>query len=442
MNIQLSDHFSYKKLLRFTVPSIAMMIFTSLYGVVDGIFVSNLVGTTAFAAVNLIMPICMLPGSIGFMLGTGGNALVARLLGEGNQEKARHVFSMLIYVSVGLGTMICSLMILFLEPIAAALGATGQLLNDCVMYGRVLLLGEVAFILQNEFQSYLITAEKPQFGLAVTLSAGVTNIVLDALFVGAFGWGLVGAATATIISQLVGAVIPLIYFITARSAPLHLVRYRFDGRSLFKSVTNGSSEMMTNLSMSAVNMLYNMQLLRLAGENGVAAYGTIMYVNFIFISAFIGYSIGSAPVISYHYGAQNHAELHSLYTKSLKLIGIGALSMYILSVLLSGVLAAIFTGYDPALYALTHEAFLIYSVSYLFAGFNIFGSAFFTALNNGIISAVISFMRTLVFQVLCIMSLPYLFGLNGVWSSIIVAEIGALCITVVLLIKNRKRYHY
>jgi len=442
MTIRLSEHFTYGKLLRFTIPSVIMMIFTSIYGVVDGIFVSNFVGKTPFAAVNLIMPVCMLLGSAGFMIGTGGSALVSKLMGEGKRQKANEVFSMLIYLSAVLGVALTVGGIVLMRPIAAALGAEGQMLEDCVIYGRTLLLGATAFIIQNEFQSFLIAAEKPQFGLIITIAAGVTNMVLDALFVGLFRWGLIGAASATVASQLVGAVIPLVYFIRTGDGVLCLCRTGFDGRALVQTCTNGASEMMTNLSMSLVNILYNFQLMRFAGENGVAAYGVIMYVNFVFVAAFLGYSVGSAPIISFHYGAQDHGELRNLFRKSLVLVGVCEVVMTAAAVTLAGTLSGIFVGYDAQLFDLTRRGLTLYSLSFMVMGVNIFGSSFFTALNDGVVSAFISFLRTLLFQVAAVLALPLVLGLDGIWLSIVAAELCALAVTVLLFVKMRKKYHY
>lgn len=442
MAIQLSEHFTYRKLFRFTFPSVIMLIFTSIYGVVDGIFVSNFVGKTSFAAVNLIMPVCMLLGSAGFMVGTGGSALVSRLLGEGEKRKANEIFSLLIYLSAALGIVLTVLGIALMRPIASALGAEGQMLEDCVVYGRGLLLGATAFILQNEFQSFLIVSEKPQFGLFITIAAGVTNMVLDALFVGLFRWGLPGAAGATVASQLVGGMIPLIYFATAKKSPLCLCRTSFDLRAVLKTCGNGSSEMMTNLSMSLVNILYNFQLMRFARENGIAAYGVIMYVNFVFVSAFLGYSVGSAPIISFHFGAQNHAELRNLFRKSLLVVGVCSVFMVMAAILLSGALSGIFVGYDRDLYELTRHGLSLYSVAFLFMGMNIFGSAFFTALNDGAVSAAISFLRTLLFQVIAVLTLPLILELDGIWLAIVAAEGAALAVTVLLFVKMKKKYHY
>ncbi|MCI8627592.1 MAG: MATE family efflux transporter [Lachnospiraceae bacterium] len=442
MNIQLSDHFTYKKLFRFTLPSIVMMIFTSIYGVVDGYFVSNFVGKTPFAAVNFIMPFLMILGAIGFMFGTGGSALISKTMGEGRQEKAKRLFSLLVYLSLFCGIVITVLGLLFLRPVASLLGAEGEMLENCVSYGRIILIALPAFMLQMEFQSFFITAEKPQLGLAVTVAAGVTNMVLDGLFVGVFRWGLAGAAAATAISQVVGGFIPLIYFLRPNSSSLRLTKTTFDGKAVIRTCTNGSSELMSNVSMSLVGMLYNAQLIKYAGEDGVAAYGVLMYVSMIFIAAFLGYSIGTAPVIGFHYGAENHTELKSLLKRSLVIIGSFSLGMVVLSEVLAYPLSKIFVGYDKGLLELTLRGFVIYSFCFLFAGVSIFGSSFFTALNNGLISALISFLRTLVFQVATVVILPLFWKIDGIWLSIVVAELLSFVVTVLFLIAKRKKYHY
>ena len=442
MNIRLSDHFTYRRLLRFTLPSIAMMIFTSIYGVVDGLFVSNFVGKTPFAAVNLIMPFLMMLGALGFMFGTGGCALIARQLGEGRQEKANRTFSLLIAVTVVSGVVLAAAGVIFLRPIARLLGAQGELLELCVLYGWVNLLVLPALMLQYEFQSFFIAAEKPQLGLAVTVASGVTNMVLDALFIVGMGWGVAGAAAATAMSQIVGGVLPLAYFARKNGSLLRLTRPVWDGRALLHTCTNGSSELMSNISMSLVGMLYNVQLMRYAGEDGVAAYGVLMYVNFIFLATFIGYANGSAPVVSYHYGAGNRSELRSLRAKSLTIIGVLSLGMFATSELLARPLAAVFVGYDPALSEMTVHAFQLYSLSFLFSGVAIYGSSFFTALNDGLTSAAISFLRTLVFQTAAVMLLPLWLGLDGVWWSIVAAEAVAALVTAVLLVRKRGQYGY
>ena len=442
MKIQLSDSFDYKKLLRFTFPSIIMMVFTSIYGVVDGFFVSNFVGKTPFAAVNFIMPFLMILGTVGFMFGTGGSALIAITMGAGDKERAKRLFSLFIYVSAICGILIGALGIVVIRPVAAWLGAEGELLDNCVVYGRIILAVLPALILQYEFQSFFITAEKPKLGLAVTVAAGVANMVLDALFVGVLRWGLVGAAAATAISQSVGGIIPLIYFGRPNTSLLRLTRTKFDGRALLKACANGSSELMSNISMSVVGMLYNIQLMKYAGEDGVAAYGVLMYVNMIFLAAFIGYSVGVAPVIGYHYGAGNHGELKGLLKKSLVLIGIFSVGMVVLAEGLARPLALIFVGYDPELLDMTLRGFLVYSFSFLFAGLAIYGPSFFTALGNGLVSALISFLRTMVFQVAAVLIFPLIWGLDGIWFSIVAAELVAALVTVAFLAGKRKKYYY
>lgn len=442
MNIQLSDHFNYRKLLRFTLPSIIMLVFTSVYGVVDGFFVSNFVGKTPFTAVNFIMPFLMILGSCGFMLGTGGGALIAKTMGEGNINRARQLFSLIVYTSIACGIILAFFGIIFLRPLATVLGAEGQLLEDSVKYGRIILIAIPAYILQYEFQCLFATAEKPTLGLYVTIAAGLTNMLLDALFVAVFCWGLEGAAAATAISQCVGGIAPLIYFASPNGSLLRLGKTQFDGKALAKTCINGSSELMSNIAMSVVSMLYNVQLLKYAGEDGVAAYGVLMYVSMIFQAIFIGYSVGTAPVIGYHFGADNSKELKGLLRKSLVLIGIFAALMFSVSYSFARPLSVLFAAYDENLLSLTVRAFSIFSFSFLFSGFAIFGSSFFTALNNGLVSAAISFMRTLVFQVAAALILPLFWQVDGIWMSIVAAEMMAVAVTVLFLWVNQKKYQY
>lgn len=444
MNIRLSDHFSYGRLLRFTLPSIAMMIFTSIYSVVDGFFVSNFAGKTPFAAVNLIMPFLMVVSTVGFMFGTGGTAIVAKVLGEGDRGRANRYFSLFTYVAFGLGVLFSVLGILFIRPIARLLGAEGALLENCVVYARINLAATPFFILQLLFQSFFITAEKPQLGLAVTISSGVTNMVLDAVLVTLLPlpFKLTGAAIATAMSQAVGGVVPLFYFFRKNSSILQLGKTSYEGKAVLRACTNGSSEFMSNISMSIVGMLYNIQLMKYAGENGIAAYGVMMYVSMVFSGAFIGYSIGTAPVIGYHYGAQNHRELKSLLRKSICLINIFGICMVTAAQLLAVPLSRIFVGYDPALMALTVSGFRIFALSFLFMGFAIFSSGFFTALNDGLTSALISFLRTLVFQVAAVVLLPLIWGIDGVWISIVVAEVMAVMLGILFLILKQKKFQY
>lgn len=443
MRIHLFDHFGYKKLLRFTFPSVVMMVFTSIYGVVDGFFVSNFVGKTPFAAVNFIYPFIMVLGAFGFMFGTGGSALVAKTLGEGDNRRAKSLFSMFIYVSAGFGVIIAALGIIFIEPIAVFLGAEGEMADNCVTYGRIILLALPAFMLQYAFQSFCVTAEKPHLGLAATVAAGVTNMVLDALLVAVFPLGLAGAATATALSQVVGGLIPLVYFLRSdNDSALGLVKPVFDGKALFKGCANGASELMSNISMSLVSMLYNFQLMNYSGEDGVAAYGVLMYVNMVFLAVYIGYSVGSAPVIGYNYGAANHAELKGVLRKSVVIISVCSLAMFGLSQALAFPLAKLFVGYDEKLMELTLRGFRIFSFSFLFAGVTIFGSSFFTALNNGLVSALVSFLRTLVFQIAAVLLLPLIWHVDGIWVSIVVAEVMAVVATLAFLGANRKKYRY
>ena len=442
MGIQLSDHFNYTRLLQFTFPSMIMMVFTSLYSVVDGFFVSNFVGKTPFASVNFIMPVLMILGSIGFMFGSGGSALVSKTMGEGDDNKARQLFSLFVYSTIACGVAISVISFIFIRPLASLMGAEGDMLNNCVTYARILLLSLPFFMLQFEFQSFFITAEKPQLGLMVTVVCGLTNMVLDALFMAVFSWGLVGAAAATAISQVLGGAIPIVYFARSRSGVLWLTRTAMDGRALVKACTNGSSELMSNISTSVVSMLYNFQLMKYAGENGIAAYGVLMYVNMIFLAIFIGYSTGVAPIVSYHYGAENHRELKGLLKKSYMIIGIFAVVMLGLAELLAKPLAGIFVGYDKGLMEMTTRAFMIYSFSFLFSGIAIYGSSFFTALNDGLTSALISFLRSLLFQVTAVMILPMIFDIDGIWFSVVVAELAAAVMTVLFIAAKKGEYHY
>ena len=440
--IKLSDHFNYKKLFKFTLPSVIMMIFTSIYGVIDGFFVSNYVGKTEFAAVNFIMPFLMIFGAVGFMIGTGGSALVAATLGKKENQKANEIFSLLIYVLTGIGIIFTILGVLFIRPVTVMLGASEAMTDYCIRYGEIILFAIVPFMLQNVFQSFLVTAERPKLGLYITVAAGLCNIVLDWLLMAVFSFGVEGAAFATAISQFVGGMIPLVYFMFSKNCIQKLGKTKFYGRELIKACANGSSEFMTNVSMSIVNMLYNSQLMKLAGENGVAAYGVIMYVNFIFVSVYIGYSIGAAPITAYHYGAGNSEELQNVRKKSVRIIFILAFILTALAELMSYPLSSLFVGYDENLFGMTLRGFMFYSLSYLLCGFNIYGSSLFTSLNNGGISALISFGRMFIFQTMSVTLLPIFLGLDGIWLSIVLAEFLSLALTSVCFVMNQKKYHY
>ncbi|WP_425757335.1 MATE family efflux transporter [Ihubacter sp. rT4E-8] len=442
MRIQLSEHFTYKKLFLFVLPSIVMMIFTSIYSIIDGLFVSNFVGKTAFAAVNLIMPIFGALSAIGFMLGTGGSAIVAKTLGEKKQDLANQYFSMLIYALIIGGVTISLVAQIFVRPISILLGAEGELLEYCVLYCRIMLISLPCFMLQCAFQTFFVAAEKQKLGLYVSIISGVLNMVFDFLFIAVFHWGIAGAAIATAIGEIFGGIFPIVYFTRKNNSLLALTRTKFYPKALLKACTNGSSELLSSLSSSLVGALYNLQLLKFAGENGVAAYGTIMYVNFIFAAIYLGYSMGCAPIVSYNYGAENYAELKNLFKKSVRAIVCTGVILVAMAQLLTVPLAAIFVGYDKELFSMTCGGFRICAMSFLICGINIFGSSFFTALNNGLLSALISFLRTLVFQVSIILILPLLLELTGIWMSGVTAEILTLIVTVTCLVLNRKKYHY
>lgn len=442
MTIQLSEHFTYRKLLRFCLPTIAMMLCTSLYGIVDGYFISNYVGKTAFASVNLIMPFLMILGCFGFMIGTGGSALVGKTLGEGAQERAERYFTMLVFLTIILGVILSVIGFIFMRPISYWLGATDAMIDDCVTYGRIMNAFNTAFMLQYLFQSFFVTAEKPQLGFVTTVAAGLTNIILDALFIAVFHWGVAGAAWASVIGQCIGGILPLCYFLRPNKSLLQLKKTRLEAAILLKSCLNGSSELMTNISTSVVSMLYNFQLLKYSGENGVAAYGVVMYTQMIFAAIFLGYTIGSGPIISYHYGAGNHAELKNMLKKSIFIMSGSGVAMLLLAWLLATPLSTVFVGYDAELFLITKHALTIYAVSFTINGINIFASSFFTALSDGGVSAAIAFLRTLVFQTLAVLILPFLLGLDGIWWAITVAESLALAVSAAFLILKRKKYHY
>ena len=442
MHIQLSDHFNVRRLLRFTLPSMGMMLFASIYGVVDGFFVSNFAGENAFSAVNLIFPFLMLLGVVGFMFGSGGNALVSKTMGEGDMEKANRIFSMLVYVSIGSSLVLTVLGYLLLRPVAVWMGAEGELLENSLLYGRILLVALPAYIIQIEFQSFFSTAEKPQLGLIVTVAAGVTNIVLDFLLVAVFPFGLAGAAVATTISQAIGGIFPLVYFFRPNAGILRLGRAGWDGRALWKASANGFSELAGNLTLNLVGMLYNFQLMKYAGQAGVAAYGVMLYINTIFLSVFFGYTTGTAPIVGYHFGANNHKELKSLLKKSLVIIAVASVGLFLLAQIFARPLAAIFLGYDAELMNLTVHGLRIFAFSFLFVGVGFFTPGFFTALNDAVTSATISLLRTMVAQVAAVMLLPLVFDMDGIWAAIVVAEMMAMTMAIISLIMKRKKFQY
>lgn len=442
MKIQLSDHFTYKKLIKFTLPTIIMMIFSSIYGVVDGIFISNVVGNDAFAAVNLIWPAIMIFASLGYMFGTGGSALVSKVLGEGDKEKANKYFSMIMYIEIIVGIVLSVIGIIFIEPLARLLGATKELMPYCVIYGRIILIGLTAFLVQDSIQSFVIVAEKPKFGLYISIVCGVCNMILDYVLMYVFKMGIHGAALATVISQFIGAGVPLIYFARENNSLLRFTKVKFELKPIIKSCTNGSSEMVSCLSRSLVDVLYNFQLMKYAGPDGVSSYGIIMYVGFIFIGVYLGYSIGTAPIIGYNYGAQNEKELKNVLKRSIKILGISAIVLTGLAEILAKPLANIFVSYDKELLEMTINAIRLYSISYVISWINIYASSFFTALNNGLASAIISFLRTFIFQIAMIYILPVFWGLDGIWLAVVLAELLSLIASIGIFIKNKDKYRY
>lgn len=442
MQIKLSDHFSYGRLLRFTLPSIIMMVISSIYSVVDGLFVSNLVGDLALSSVNIVFPVAMIVGSFGFMLGTGGSAIVARTMGEGDQPLANRYFSMIIYAVVLLGAVLSVVCVIYMEPIARFAGASDALIGDCVVYGRILLVGSVPFMLQTSFQSFFVVAEKPHLGLALSIAAGVTNMVMDYVLIAVCDLGVAGAAIATVMGYCVGGVLPLLYFLRTKREGIRLTRTRFYGKQLLNACTNGSSELMSNISSSIVGILYNIQLMRLIGEQGVAAYSVMMYVDFVFVATFLGFSIGSAPIVSYHYGAGNHPELKNVFRKSMTVILCTSVAMVILSELLSRPLSSAFVGYNAELLEMTVHGFRLFALCYLFCGINIYASSFFTALCNGALSALISFLRSLLLRGGMVLLMPILFDLDGIWTAVIAAEGLGAVVSLGLLYAKRRQYQY
>ena len=442
MKIQLSDHFTYKKLIRFTFPSIVMMLFTSIYSVVDGLFISNVVGETAFASINLIFPYCMIFGAIGSLFGVGGSALVALVRGQGDDDRANRIFSMLIYAVIVLGIVLAIVSELFLPTAARLFGATGEMLHNCITYGRIMLFTLPAFMLQYGFQSFMITAERPQLGPLFTVVAGVTNMILDWLFIAVFRWGLVGAAAATCTGQCVGGIGPLCYFLFARKCPLKLVKTRFMPKEFLKAASNGTAECVTQLAMSVVSIVFNAQLLRYIGEYGVSAYGIIMYVNFFFVAVFLGYSMGVAPVFSYHYGTGLKEELQGLFRKSIIMLSIASVLLTALALLASHTVASFFAGYDEEFLAISTKALRLYSLGYIFAGINIFTFNLFAALNNGPLSGFLSALRTVVFQLIAVFVLPLFFGPDGIWLTMLVSDSCLMIISIIVLRRQQPRYGY
>ncbi|MBR2546802.1 MAG: MATE family efflux transporter [Eubacterium sp.] len=445
MRIKLSDHFDYKRLIRYATSAICMMVFTSIYGMVDGFFVSNYCGKTPFAALNIIYPVIMVISTVGFMLGTGGSAVVARTLGEGRKDDAQHYFSMFVYADIVLGVTLTAAAQLLLPEISSMLGAEGEIFDYTIIYARTVLLSTPALTLQFMFQTFFNTAEKPKLGFYVTVLSGVANMILDYVYVGMLGMGIRGAALATVASEYIGGVIPLIYFALPNDSLLGLIKpseVKFEARIFFHACWNGISEFFGNISAAVISIMYNMQLLRYSGEDGVSAFGVVMYVYLLFGAIQIGYSMATSPIVSFHYGARNMKEVHNVLKRSLIIIAVASVAMFAAAELMSGVIARIFVSYDQSLYELTHWAFRVTSVSYLFFGFGVYGSSFFTALGNGTISAIIEVSRLFIFQVLFLYTLPEFFGAAGIFYAFMLAESSGIIISGIFLVAMRKKYGY
>lgn len=444
MKIELSGHYSYSRILKTCIPSVLMILTTSVYSIVDGLFVSNFAGTTSFAALNIIWPAIATVAAFGLMFGTGGSALVAMVIGQDDRDRANGIFTMLIRAMLILGAVCGTLLFIFMRPVSIWLGADEAMLPDCIRYGRILVCAMPAFMSQMAFNSFFMTAEKPQLGTLLTVICGITNIAFDALFIVVFGWGLTGAAIATVLGMAVGGIYPLYYFSSKKrnTTKLKFVKADTDWHCIVRCCSNGLSEYVGNIALNIVSMCYNLQLMKLIGQDGVAVYGILMYIGYVYASVYIGYNIAVSPIVSFNYGAQNHDELKSLLRKSIVILLVAGTILTGLSEILSSPMAGIFVGYDPGLKALTARAIRIYMISFMICGLNMFVSAWFTALNNGIVSACAAFARTLVFEMGAIFILPLLLGLDGVWLAVDVADMLALVLAVILLSTFRKRYNY
>ena len=440
--VQLSDHFDYRTLIRFTIPSVLMMVISSVYSIVDGLFVSNFAGSDGFAAVNLMMPIAMMISCIGFMAGAGGSALISKTLGEQEAEKAREQFSLIIYLIIGFSLVIGVTVFLLVPQIARMMGAEGAIYDNCVIYGRILISALPAFMLQILFQNFLVVAEKPQMGMVIAISSGVTNIVLDALFIAVFQWGVAGAAIATMLGQTIGGIVPLGYFLLKKNHLLWFTKFKFRWETLKRTCINGFSALIGNASNSLVGIVFNLRLMELMGSDGVVAYGVVMYVTYIVTGVFMGYSTGIAPVFSYNLGSGNAEEIKGLLKRSLVSIAVSALVLVAFVQIFARGLAAIFVSYDENLMILTTTAIRLFNISFLVAGFNIFAAAFFAALNNGVVSSILSLSRTLVFTLGCLFILPAVIGNNGIWLSVTFAEVLSVLVAGYYVVKNREKYQY
>ena len=436
----LSRAYTLSGLVRFALPSMVMMVFLSVYTIVDGIFISNFVGTLALGAVNIIFPLISLEMGLGIMLATGSNAIIARRLGEGDAALARQNFSLVVLVAVVCGLMVEGLALLFLPQIIDLLGASAAQYPYCRDYPRAMLLFAPALFLQVGFQSYFVTAGRPKLGLLVMVGAGLVNIGLDYLLIPRLG--VAGAGLATGLGYMVPAMAGLCFFARPRGGDLYLVRPSLERGLLWRACLNGSSEMVSNMANAVSTFLFNIMFMRCYGEDGVAAITMALYFQFVFAAVYFGYSGGVAPIISYKFGNGDTAGLRQVVRDSFRFIlGISLLN-FTVAILVSAPALLLFAGGNREVASIAQEGFPLFAVSFLFAGVGIFASNMFTALSDGVTSALISFMRTLLFLALAILLLPLVFKEAGLWAAISVAEgMGAL-VALVCLVLRRPQYQY
>lgn len=440
-NLIYNKEINMKNMLTFTIPTMVRMVFVSMYSIVDGIVVSNFVGSLGLSAINIVYPVLNVCMALAFMLAAGSNAIMGKKMGEGKVYEANSFMSLTVIVNVAAIIVFTAIFLMWDEKIYMMLGSDEELLPYCMEYGRIIVLGGPVWVMQVLFQSYLVTADKPHMGLWLSVAAGVTNIVLDVIFVGAFRMGMAGAAMASVAGMMIGGLVPLTVFFNKKSL-IHFEKPVWEGREFLKALGNGSSEMVSNLASAVTTTLFNLQMMALIGEKGVAAISAILYLQFIFLAVFFGFVSGISPVVSYNYGAGNKTNIHRTFKISMKIVIIFSLSMFALAEVFTGGLVLVFASKDAVLSELMISGFRIIAVSILFSGLNIFASGFFTALNNGRVSALISILRTFVLEAGALILLPEFMGIDGVWWSLPAAEILSAVIAVVMIVKYRKTYGY
>ncbi len=442
MNTTISQKFTLTSLLKFALPTTIMMVVLSIYTLVDGVFVSNFVGELAFSAINIIFPFISLIFALGIMAATGGNALVANNLGQGDDEKARENFTLIVIFATGLGLLLMMVGIVFNKEIARLLGATPLIEEYARDYLSTLAPFIPLAIWMGFSQILFVTIGKPTLGLIATLVGGITNIIFDYLFIVVMNMGIKGAALGTGLGYSLPGLFFIYYFLFHRKNSLYFVKPRWRARVLLKTFTNGSSEFVANLATSITTFMFNLIILDLAGEQGVAAIGIILYAQFLLMSAFLGYAQGVAPIFSYAYGARDHLQLKKVFSISIRVIILFSLAIASFSYFASSSIVGIFVERQSQVFSLAKNGFSVFSLSFLFMGVNIFSSSLFTAFSNGKISASISFLRTLVFILGYLLFLPRFLGLPGVWLAIPLAEFTTMFFSISYLTIQRKKYHY